>query len=155
MAELTSMATLALNNPESFCNSICPRQASSRQDYSTPHTLYPRLILEKYYTLLPREGLDRPSLGCATSAQQRPSVGLLLRFGCLSVGIISLYLTIVNRLLTNTYKPSFRTVDPKVEGSSPFGLVQSRVTDHLSCSTLKKAAFTCHFQRGRNAAEQQ
>jgi len=39
------------------------------------------------------------------------------------LGSISLYLTAINPFLTSTYKRESRTVDPKVEGSSPFGLV--------------------------------
>ena len=35
---------------------------------------------------------------------QRVSVGSRLGFGCLSASFISLLLTVINRLLTNTYK---------------------------------------------------
>ncbi len=58
----------------------------------------------------------------------------ILVFGCSTVNLISLYFTIINRLAINTYKPHTRTVDPKVEGSSPFGLVEA-----LSVSIADKA----------------
>ena len=38
------------------------------------------------------------------------------------LGIVSLLLTVINPYFTITYKPLFRAVDPKVEGSSPFGV---------------------------------
>ncbi|MHC4756222.1 MAG: hypothetical protein ACYTBP_13890 [Planctomycetota bacterium] len=38
-------------------------------------------------------------------------------------------MTIINHLFTSTYKPHYRTVDPKVEGSSPFGLVSQSADD--------------------------
>ena len=43
--------------------------------------------------------------------------GLLLRYCCDSVTIISRYLTVINRLLTNTYKSQQRTENPCVGGS--------------------------------------
>jgi len=43
--------------------------------------------------------------------------------GWFSVSFISLFLTVISDCPTTTYKPEFRPVDPKVEGSSPFGLV--------------------------------
>jgi hypothetical protein len=64
-----------------------------------------------------------PKPGCATSAQQEPLYWLRFGLRSASASFISYYLTIINRLFTNTYKTLFRTVDPKVEGSSPFGLV--------------------------------
>ena len=57
------------------------------------------------------------------SACQTCSFGLLLSFGWSSLDLISSFFTIINHLLTSTYKPLVRTVDPKVEGSSPSGLV--------------------------------
>ena len=67
-------------------------------------------------TLAWRNAKNRPTqpLGRATSAQQLPSVRLRFGFGCASVGIISLYLTNINRLFTNTYKPQCQTINPKV-----------------------------------------
>jgi len=55
--------------------------------------------------------------------QQSCSSGLRSRYGCATVRLISLFWAVVTHLLTSTYKRRFRTVDPKVEGSSPFGLV--------------------------------
>jgi hypothetical protein len=46
---------------------------------------------------------------------------LLLRFGCASVSIISLYLTSINRLFINTYKHGLGTHNPLVEGPIPSG----------------------------------
>jgi hypothetical protein len=53
--------------------------------------------------------------------QQTCSFELLLRFGCASVSIITLYLTSINPLFTNTYKHGFGTHNPLVEGSIPSG----------------------------------
>jgi hypothetical protein len=63
-----------------------------------------------------------PNQGCATSAQQEPLYWLQFGLRSASASFISSFLTIINPLFTNTYKTLFRTVDPKVEGSSPFGL---------------------------------
>jgi hypothetical protein len=51
------------------------------------------------------------------------SMRLRFGFGCASASIISSYLTSISHLLTSTYKRENRTVDPKVVGSSPIGLV--------------------------------
>jgi hypothetical protein len=64
--------------------------------------------------------------------QQPCAFGLRLGFGCASASILSPYLKSINCLFTNTYKCPERTVDPKVEGSSPFGLVQNRVFDDVN-----------------------
>jgi len=56
--------------------------------------------------------------------QRRCASALRLSFGCASASTLSPYLTSIKRLFTNTYKRRLRTVDPKVEGSSPFGLVE-------------------------------
>ena len=61
--------------------------------------------------------------------QQPRAFRLRLGYGCASVSILSLYSTSIKRLFTNTYKPPDRTVDPKVEGSSPFGLVAQSAGD--------------------------
>jgi len=55
--------------------------------------------------------------------QQTCASALRLGFGCASASILSPYLTSIKRLSTSTYKRRLRTVDPKVEGSRPFGLV--------------------------------
>ena len=47
-----------------------------------------------------------------------------MALGCTSASTISSYIDFVNALVTNTYETPCRTVDPKVEGSSPFGLDQ-------------------------------
>ena len=57
--------------------------------------------------------------------QQLCSVGLRLRFGHATVSLITLFSAIINHLFTSTYKTRFRAVDPKVEGSIPFGLVEA------------------------------
>ena len=40
-------------------------------------------------------------------------------FGCASVVLISLLLTVINVLTTNTYKTHFRPHNPEVAGSNP------------------------------------
>ena len=61
--------------------------------------------------------------------------------GWFSVNFISLFLTVINDRPTITYKPEFRTVDPKVEGSSPFGLAEA-----LSVQGAGKAFFFTNMQ---------
>ena len=46
-----------------------------------------------------------------------------LVYGWSTVDLISLLLAVINVLTTSTYKRDTRTVDPKVEGSSPFGVI--------------------------------
>jgi hypothetical protein len=58
-------------------------------------------------------------MGAQQNAQQLCSSELLLRFGCASVSVISSFLTIINRLLTSTYKRESRTENPCVGGSTP------------------------------------
>jgi len=55
--------------------------------------------------------------------QQACTFRLLSRYCYATASIISSFLAIINLVFTNTYKTLVRTVDPKVEGSSPFGLV--------------------------------
>ena len=57
------------------------------------------------------------------NAYQTCTFGSTLVLPWFHLGSISLYLTAINPLPTSTYKPESRTVDPKVEGSSPFGEV--------------------------------
>jgi len=79
--------------------------------------------------------------------QQTCASGLLLGFGRASASILSPYFTSIKHLLKNTYKPPARTVDPKVEGSSPFGLDQNRVFDTENavsfCAHLCRIALVC------------
>ena len=51
------------------------------------------------------------------NVHQRGAFTLLLRCGHATAIIISHYLTIINRLLTSTYKPEIRTENPCVGGS--------------------------------------
>jgi hypothetical protein len=57
------------------------------------------------------------------SERQRPCRAKLLRniIARSTLDLISLYFTVINPYTTSTYKQQVRTVDPKVEGSSPFG----------------------------------
>ena len=93
----------------------------------------PRTAFLKIVILIVRERIwyhmsidlkDQPShYRAQQSAQQLRSFGLLSRFSCASVSIISSFLATINRLLTNTYKSTVQTVDPKVARSSRVGLV--------------------------------
>ncbi len=53
--------------------------------------------------------------------QQPHTFWLRQGFCHVSVSIVSYLLVFINLLFTSTYKTLVRTVDPKVEGSSPFG----------------------------------
>ena len=68
------------------------------------------------------------------SAQQLRSFRLLSRFGCASASIISSFLATINHLLTNTYKSTFHTVDPKGEKGSFFVVFLDRLS--LVCILL-------------------
>ena len=58
-----------------------------------------------------RNGLIRVD-NLQQNLQQTCAFRLLLRHGCASASIISLYLTVVNHLLTNTYKTPERIRNP-------------------------------------------
>ena len=60
------------------------------------------------------------------NAYQACTFGTTLVLRWSTISSISLYSSIINPCATSTYKQQIRTVDPKVEGSSPFGLVQER-----------------------------
>jgi len=59
------------------------------------------------------------TLGAQQNVQQLCSSELRLRFGHASVSVISSFLTIINHLLTSTYKRENRTENPCVGGSTP------------------------------------
>ena len=67
-----------------------------------------------------RNGLIRAG-DLQENLQQACTFGLLLRFGCASVSIISSYLPSIRYLFIYTCKPACRTSNPKVAGSSPTG----------------------------------
>ena len=52
------------------------------------------------------------SWGAQQSAQQIGVIAVLLRYGHATVSIISLYLTVINHLFTNTYKTVERIRNP-------------------------------------------
>jgi len=54
----------------------------------------------------------------------------LLALGCNSVSIISSFLTIINHLLTNTYKSQQRTENPCVGGSNLPLLIRQVIFGH-------------------------
>lgn len=53
-------------------------------------------------------------LNLQQNLQQTCSFELRLCYCCDSVSIVSLYLTVISRLTTNTYKTAKRIIDPKV-----------------------------------------
>jgi len=57
--------------------------------------------------------MDQPELSdLQQNLQQTCAFGLLSRYCCATASIISSFLSIINHLLTNTYKPHKRPVDP-------------------------------------------
>ena len=56
--------------------------------------------------------MDHMSPELHQNLHQRVSVGSRLGFGCFSASFISYYLTIINRLLTNTYKTTKQIRNP-------------------------------------------
>jgi len=73
---------------------------------------------------LRRDLMDQPKQGAQQNAQQRPSVGLRSRFGYAAVSVISLYSSVINCLVTITYKGQLRTENPCVGGSNPLLTIQ-------------------------------
>ena len=55
---------------------------------------------------------------CQSACQACP-FGTRLVFGCASVDVISLLLTVINRLPTSTYRTQARSHNPEVVGSNP------------------------------------
>jgi len=74
------------------------------------------------------------------SAQQLRSFRLLSRFCCVSASIISSFLAIINYSLTDTYKSTFQTVDPKVARSSRVGLVTQPAKNKAVTKTDKPSS---------------
>ena len=68
-------------------------------------------------------------LNLQQNLQQFGAFGLLLRYCCDSVIIISLYLTIINVFSTISYKPDNRISNPAVPGSNPGGRGRKHIKD--------------------------
>ena len=75
--------------------------------------------------------LPAMSPSACQSACQTCSFDLRLVFGWSSLDLISSFCTIINLLLTSTYKPLVRTVDPKVARSSRVGILNPMLTQNF------------------------
>jgi len=115
-----------------------------------------RRIAQKFSPKIDSKWIN-PSQGCATSAQQQPLYWLRLGLNSASASLISSFLIIINPILTNTYKTLLRTVDPKVEGSSPFGLASkvkkpAGISLPALFSLSKRISLNCdNFRAGRDS----
>ena len=82
---------------------------------------------------IPSRKLDQPEPSdLQQNLQQRCSFGSRLALGCLSVGIVSPKLTVINHFITITYNATHRSTEPKVTGSNPVGRALNAVSGSVS-----------------------
>ena len=80
----------------------------------------------------------------------RKTIGLLSRFSCASVSIVSSFLIIINHLLTDTYKSTFQTVDPEGE---KVGLYLTLVMDYGDNKRHMPLTIACNGPQTNAAAD--